>query len=73
MLLMQITKQKVWLKAEDKIGIEQFFNENKTNYMAESENKNPDEIDNIVRTDYQNFLMKEWIAELRAKYKVQIQ
>jgi len=72
MLLMQFTKQKVWLKAEDKIGIEQFFNENKTNYMAESENKNPDEIDNIVRTDYQNFLMKEWIAELRAKYKVQI-
>jgi hypothetical protein len=72
MLLMQITKQKVWLKAEDKIGIEQFFNENKTNYMAESENKNPAEIDNIVRTDYQNFLIKEWIAELRAKYRVKI-
>lgn len=72
MLLMQITKQKVWLKAEDKTGIDQFFNENKTKYKVESENKNPDEIDNIVRTDYQNFLMKEWIEELRVKYKVQI-
>ena len=51
MLLLQITKQKVWLKAE---------------------NKNPDEVENVVQSDYQNFLMKEWIGELRAKYKVQI-
>lgn len=51
MLLLQITKQKVWVKAE---------------------NNNPDEFENFVQADYQNFIMKEWIEELRAKYKVQI-
>lgn len=72
MLLLQITKQKVWSKAENKTGIEQFFNENKKNYMTESEYKNPEEFDNVVRTDYQSFLMKEWIEELKTKYQVQI-
>lgn len=73
-LLLQITKQNVWLKAEnDKQGLENFFNENKKKYISENNDKVSIEIVyNVVLSDYQEYLMAKWIAELQQKYKVQI-
>ena len=73
MLLLQITKQKVWLKAEsDREGLEKFFTENKKKYMLVSENKSLNEVYDVVQDDYQNYLMNQWIEGLRSKYRVQI-
>ena len=73
MLLLQITKQKIWLKAElDNSGLQIFFTENKNNYMLERENKSLDEVFSVVQVDYQNYLMNKWVEGLRSKYHVKI-
>ena len=41
-------------------------------HILKAENKSLDEVYDSVLADYQDFLMKEWIAELRSTYDVQI-
>jgi peptidyl-prolyl cis-trans isomerase SurA len=36
------------------------------------ENKSFSEVRGIVTTDYQNYLMNQWVADLRAKYPVTV-
>ena len=82
MLLLAITRQKVWLKAEsDCDGMEKYYNENKDEYIIgevheasnlEPEYKSMDEAHDVILADYQNYLMKIWIEELRSTYNVQI-
>ncbi|MFC2116411.1 peptidylprolyl isomerase [Bacteroidota bacterium] len=82
MLLLGITRQKVWLKAEsDSTGLEKFYRENKQKYIREEsvhpsnqkpEYKTLDEVYAAVLSDYQNSLMKKWIEDLRNRYDVKI-
>ena len=53
MLLLAITRQKVWSKAEsDSVGME--------------------EAHDVIVADYKNYLMKNWVEELRSTYNVKI-
>lgn len=40
--------------------------------VIESEPKKLNEVKGLVTSDYQNFLEKEWVNELKAKYKVEV-
>ncbi|MBI2281650.1 MAG: peptidylprolyl isomerase [Bacteroidetes bacterium] len=40
--------------------------------IFESEPKKLNEVKGLVTSDYQNFLEKEWVNELKAKYKVEV-
>lgn len=40
--------------------------------VLEAEPKKINEVKGLVTSDYQNFLEKEWVAELKAKYKVEV-
>lgn len=40
--------------------------------VLEAEPKKLNEVKGLVTSDYQNFLEKEWVAELKAKYKVEV-
>lgn len=80
MLLLEITKQQVWLKSgSDTLGLKNFYKNNIRKYSDTANDKNSlqtahttSEIPDEVLSDYQSFLMKSWIKELHKKYKVQI-
>ncbi|OFY89922.1 MAG: hypothetical protein A3K10_16145 [Bacteroidetes bacterium RIFCSPLOWO2_12_FULL_31_6] len=40
--------------------------------VIDSEPKKINEVKGLVTSDYQNFLEKEWVSELKAKYKVEV-
>lgn len=71
MVLFEVNTLKVWGQAvQDSTGIENFYNENKQNYIDE-ETQQPKPLQEIranVITDYQEHLDKQWIEELRLKY-----
>jgi peptidyl-prolyl cis-trans isomerase SurA len=67
MMLLEITRQKVWLKAEsDPVGMENYYRENKGKYPSE------DEAHDMILADYRDYLMKKWIEELHSTFEVQI-
>ena len=71
MVLFEINTNKVWAAAvQDSVGLEKFYNSNIANYMDKATNtpKPLAEIRAIVITDYQEYLDKQWIIELRKKY-----
>jgi peptidyl-prolyl cis-trans isomerase SurA len=71
MMLLEITSRKVWLKAaSDSAGMKKYYSENKDKYMWEE--RSMDEAHDVILADYQNYLMKNWIEELRSTYNVQI-
>lgn len=62
LLLFELMQQKIWEKSsKDTLGLKSFFEENKLNYKS----NNLSEIKGEVMNDYQNFLEKNWIAEMR--------
>jgi parvulin-like peptidyl-prolyl isomerase len=70
MLLLQITKQQVWLKASsDSAGLKKFFIENRMNYAAGTEDVTLQEVYDIVQADYQEFIMTQWVRDLRSLYR----
>lgn len=70
LLLFELMQQKIWEKsAKDSIGLKNYFTLNNTKYKTK-ELKN---IKGEVMNDYQNFLEKEWIADLRRKSKIRVQ
>ena len=72
MVLYEINTTKVWAAAvQDSVGLEKFYTENLSRYMdaATQQPKPLAEIRAIVITDYQEYLDKQWVAELREKYQ----
>ena len=62
LLLFELMQQKIWNKsAQDSLGLKNYFDKNIGNYKT----KNLKEINGEVMNDYQNFLEKNWIADLR--------
>lgn len=69
LLLFELMQQKIWDKsAKDSIGLKKYFNANMNAYKS----KELKEIKGQVINDYQNFLEKEWIADLRRKSKIKV-
>lgn len=67
MMLLEITRQNVWLKAEsDSAGMDVYYRENKEKYPSR------DEARDLILAGYRDYLMKNWIEALRKTYDVQI-
>ncbi len=75
MVLYEINTTKVWAAAiQDSTGLAEFYETHLDKYMDPKTNqpKPLSEIKAIVITDYQDFLDKQWILELRKKYNPQV-
>lgn len=75
MVLYEINTKKVWAEATtDTLGLEKFYEANKEKYIdpVTAEPSRLDEIRAIVITDYQEYLDKQWIGELKKKYNPNI-
>lgn len=75
MILYEINSKMVWNKAiQDSAGIANHYEIIKSKYPVKDSNpveyKPLDEIRAIVITEYQDYLDKEWIEELKKKYNV---
>tara|TARA_R110001606_G_scaffold78220_5_gene180938 strand:+ start:1036 stop:2670 length:1635 start_codon:yes stop_codon:yes gene_type:complete len=69
LLLFELMQQKIWEKSfKDTLGLKNFFEANLSNY----EPKELDKIKGEVMNDYQNYLEKNWIADLRRKSVIDI-
>ena len=71
MILYEINTSKVWSQAtKDSVGLEQYYEANKEKYIdpVTAEPSRLDDIRAIVITDYQEYLDKQWINELKKKY-----
>lgn len=82
-LLYDISSLKIWNKAiADTVGLEWYFHKNRKKYKwrvpqvpGKKKKKYPDnynEVKSLVVADYENYLDKEWIDDLRKEYKVEI-
>lgn len=70
LLLFELMQQKIWEKSsKDTLGLKNFFDANLANY----EPKELDKIKGEVMNDYQNYLEKNWIADLRRKSVIEIE
>ena len=69
LLLFELMQQKIWNKSsKDTLGLKKYFKTNAAKYKT-------DDLKNIkgeVINDYQNFLEKNWIADLRKKSKIKV-
>ena len=71
MVLYEINTKKVWTAAtSDTLGLEKFYEANKEKYIdpVTAEPSKLDEIRALVITDYQEYLDKQWVEELKKKY-----
>ncbi|MCI2228190.1 peptidylprolyl isomerase [Polaribacter sp. MSW13] len=69
LLLFELMQQKIWNKSsKDSIGLNHYFETHQSNYKT----KELKRIKGEVMNDYQNFLEKNWIADLRRKSKIKI-
>lgn len=68
LLLFELMQRKIWNKSSDSIALQSYFDKNKSSYQTESLEK----IKGKVMNDYQNFLEKEWIDDLRQNNDVKI-
>ena len=69
LLLFELMQQKIWNKsAKDSIGLKNYFESNKATYT----NKTLKQIKGEVMNDYQNYLEKNWIADLRKNSVISI-
>lgn len=68
-LLFELSERNVWKKSmDDKIGLRSFFKSQQSKYQTDDFNT----VKGLVISDYQDFLEKEWIKELRARFSVKI-
>ena len=67
LLLFDLLEKKVWNKSKDSAGLAAYFNKNK---QKKYKHKKLEEIKGLVISDYQDYLEKEWIAQLHAMYEV---
>lgn len=69
LLLFELMQQKIWNKSStDSLGLQNYFDSNKANYKS----RELKEVKGEVMNDYQNYLEKNWIADLRKKSKIKI-
>ena len=69
LLLFELMQEKIWNKStKDTLGLQQYFKANLNNYKS----KELKEVKGMVINDYQNYLEKNWIADLRRKSKIQV-
>lgn len=68
LLLFELMQRRIWNKSTDSIGLKSYFDKNMTKY----DSKELDKVKGKVINDYQNFLEKEWINELRENNSVKI-
>ncbi|MFY9242438.1 MAG: peptidylprolyl isomerase [Polaribacter sp.] len=64
LLLFELMQQKIWEKSSnDSIGLKNYFDKNISTYKSKELNT----IKGEVMNDYQNYLEKNWVADLRRK------
>lgn len=71
MILYEINTKKVWNQAtKDSVGLVQYYEVNKDKYIdpVTAEPSKLEDIRALVITDYQEYLDKQWINELKRKY-----
>ena len=69
LLLFELMQQKIWSKSsKDSIGLNSFYQKNLKKYNS----KELKEVKGEVMNDYQNYLEKTWIADLRKKSKIKV-
>ena len=69
LLLFELMQQKIWNKSsKDTLGLKTYFSNNKEKYGTK-ELKN---IKGEVMNDYQSFLEKDWITDLRKKSSIKV-
>ena len=69
LLLFELMQKKIWNKSsKDTLGLKQFFVKNKSNYKFDNLNK----FKGLVINDYQSYLEKIWISDLRSKNKIKV-
>lgn len=69
LLLFELMQQKIWNKSvKDTLVLQNYFETNKSKYKA----KVLKEVKGEVMNDYQNFLEKNWIADLRKNAVIEI-
>jgi peptidyl-prolyl cis-trans isomerase SurA len=74
MILYEINSAEVWMKAvQDTVGLRAYYEEIKNNYPISEQDPTPQAFEDIKATiinEYQNYLEKNWLERLRAKYPV---
>ncbi|WP_343330322.1 peptidylprolyl isomerase [Polaribacter staleyi] len=69
LLLFELMQEKIWNQSsKDTLGLQTYFKTNATNYKTTDLKS----IKGQVINDYQNFLEKNWIADLRKKSKIKV-
>jgi len=69
LLLFELMQDKIWNKStKDTLGLQNYFERHKANYSSRKLEDNKGEVMN----DYQNYLEKKWIADLRKKSNIKI-
>ena len=69
LLLFELMQNKIWTKSsKDTLGLKNYFKANAANYKTADLKT----IKGQVINDYQNFLEKNWIADLRKKSKIKV-
>ena len=69
LLLFELMQNKIWTKSsKDTLGLKKYFESNVSNYKTDDLKT----IKGQVINDYQNFLEKNWIADLRKKSKIKV-
>ena len=69
LLLFELMKRKIWDKSsKDTLGLKQYFEKHKAAYKTTDLEKVKGEVIN----DYQTYLDRQWIADLRKKSKIKI-
>jgi peptidyl-prolyl cis-trans isomerase SurA len=69
LLLFELMQNKIWTKSsKDTIGLKKYFETNAANYKSDDLKS----VKGQVINDYQNFLEKNWIFELRKNSKIKV-
>ena len=69
LLLFELMQEKIWnVSSKDTLALKTYFTENKEKYKAATLS----DVKGEVMNDYQSFLEKNWISELRGKSEVKV-
>ncbi len=70
LLLFELMQEKIWTKStKDSLGLKKYFKTNSKNYKTDDLKA----IKGQVINDYQNFLEKNWISELRKNSEIKVE
>lgn len=70
LLLFELMQEKIWTKStKDSLGLKKYFKSNSKNYKTDDLKA----IKGQVINDYQNFLEKNWISELRKNSEIKVE